>query len=208
MLTTRPEAKALRKFIIRRMMTHQKPGSGSRWDRGKDKKMAADRLLEWEWIGNVLSGVPHVIVGGMAVNQFAPPRATEDLDIALAVGGAQLAMTLLGQQGFELAGAFSLRGWTLRRGVAALDLLELDEAWFIEALQQPYRVGPFPVLDLPYLILMKMAASRGTDIGDIQRMLHGADEPRRMQVRDAFHRFAPQDLEDLEQLIVLSDAAW
>ncbi len=208
MLTTRPEAEALRKFMIRRMMTHQKPGSGSTWNREEDKKMAANRLLEWEWIENVLSELSHVIVGGMAVNQFAPPRATEDLDIALAVDDARTAISLLGQQGFKVVGELSIGGWTLRRGTISLDILELDEPWLGEALQRPCRIGPFPVLDFPYLILMKMAASRGTDIGDIQRMLHGADEPQRQQVRDVFHRFAPQDLEDVEQLMVLSDAAW
>lgn len=90
----------------------------------------------------------------------------------------------------------------------SLDILELDEPWLGEALQRPCRIGPFPVLDFPYLILMKMAANRGTDIGDIQRMLHGADELQRQQVRDVFRRFASQDLEDAEQLMALSDAAW
>lgn len=208
MLKTRPEAEALRKFMIQRMMTHQKPGSGSTWNRKEDKKMAANRLLEWEWIENVLSELSHVIVEGMAVNQFAPPRATEDLDIALAVDDAQTAVSLLGQQGFKVVGELSIGGWTLQRETMSLDILELDEPWLGEALQRPCRIGPFPVLDLPYLILMKMAASRGTDIGDIQRMLHGADELQRQQVRDVFRRFASQDLEDVEQLIVLSDAAW
>ncbi len=61
MLTTRPQAEALRKFMIRRMMTHQKPGSGSRSNREEDKKTAANPLLEWEWIENVLSELSHVI---------------------------------------------------------------------------------------------------------------------------------------------------
>lgn len=53
-----------------------------------------------------------------------------------------------------------------------------------------------------------MAASRGTDIGDIVRILHGTDETQRQRVRNVFQKCAPQDLGDLEQLIALSDQAW
>ena len=208
MLKTRPEALNLRRFVIRRMLAHQRPGSGSQWERERDIKMAADRLQQWGWLENLLSTSPHVIVGGMAVNQFAPPRATEDLAIAAAVGHARPLLSVLREHGFEVVGALSIGGWTMRREPFSIDILELDEPWWEEAVRRPHRVGPFPVLDLPYLILMKMAASRAADIGDIQRMLHGADETRREQVRDVFRRFAPQDAEDLEQLMALSDAAW
>lgn len=208
MASTSPKAMELRKFIIHRMMSHQNPGSGSAWDRERDRQMGQDRLSEWEWLEGLIHHVPHVIVGGMAVNQFAPPRATEDIGIAVAVHDMKDILRVLHDAGFEQVSELSIGGYSLKRGHATLDVLLLEEEWVNQALAKPHHVGPFPVIDLPYLILLKMAASRGTDIGDIQRMLHGANEAERARVRDIFAKYAPQDVEDLEQLISLSDHAW
>ncbi|WP_051074191.1 hypothetical protein [Effusibacillus pohliae] len=171
--------------------------------------MGKDRLLEWEWLETLIADVPHVVIGGMAVNQFAPPRHTEDFDVAVAAKDLQIVVEKLKTAGFEVVGELGIGGFSLRspKGVM-IDVVLLDEEWADDAVQHPYRVGPFPVLDLPYLLLLKMKASRGVDIGDMQRMLHGASEEERNRVRKVFERYAPSDLEDLEQLILLSDQAW
>lgn len=105
-------------------------------------------------------------------------------------------------------GELSIGGYSLKRENQILDIIILDETWADDAISSLRHVGLFPVLDLPFLILLKMSASRATDIGDIQRMLHGASDEERDRVRNAFQKYAPQDLEDLEQLIWLSDQAW
>jgi hypothetical protein len=56
---------------------------------------------------------------------------------------------------------------------------------------------------LPYLVLLKMAASRGRDIGDLTTMLGLADAQALADVRAAVARFSPVDSEDLETLIYL-----
>ena len=59
----------------------------------------------------------------------------------------------------------------------ALDVLESAENWAAKAIRQPMP-GPegLPVISLPYLILMKLRASRGIDIGDLTRILGAAGE--------------------------------
>lgn len=65
----------------------------------------------------------------------------------------------------------------------------------------------FPVLTLPYLILMKLEASRMLDLADIGRMLRYADSAARAKVRAIIMHYRPDDLEDLEQIILLEETS-
>jgi hypothetical protein len=58
-------------------------------------------------------------------------------------------------------------------------------------------------LDLPYLVLMKMASSRGRDLGDLTTMLGLASEQDLAHIRAIATRYAPDEVEDLESLIYL-----
>jgi hypothetical protein len=60
-----------------------------------------------------------------------------------------------------------------------------------------------PVIDLPYLVLMKMEASRTTDLSDISRMLGQANVLELDAVREVIRMYDPNSLEDLESLIQL-----
>jgi hypothetical protein len=59
------------------------------------------------------------------------------------------------------------------------------------------------VIDLPYLVLMKLIAGRSQVIADISRMLGVAEDWSLGQVRMAIGRYLPGALEDLEGLVVL-----
>jgi hypothetical protein len=50
---------------------------------------------------------------------------------------------------------------------------------------------------------MKIIASRGIDIGDLTRMLGGADEESLRQVRQVIGANLPDAAEDLESMILL-----
>jgi len=78
------------------------------------------------------------------------------------------------------------------------------EAPLEEALAHP-QTGPegYPVLGLPYLVLMKMAASRARDFGDLGTMLGLATEEDLARVRAVVAHYAPAELDDLESLIYL-----
>ena len=59
------------------------------------------------------------------------------------------------------------------------------------------------MLDLPYLVLMKMEASRSRDFGDLGTMLGLASEEELNRVRAVIRRYAPDMVDDLESFIYL-----
>jgi hypothetical protein len=56
---------------------------------------------------------------------------------------------------------------------------------------------------LPYLVLMKLAASRTTDLSDISRMLGQTSDQDLDEVRKIVEMYDATSLEDLESLIQL-----
>ena len=60
-----------------------------------------------------------------------------------------------------------------------IDLILIPFPWIDEALQLDKRdPSGYPVLDLPYLVLMKMETSRAQDLADLSKMLGLAAEGR------------------------------
>jgi hypothetical protein len=85
-----------------------------------------------------------------------------------------------------------------------VDVLFGEAAWLEEGLTHPNRdAAGLPVLALPYLALMKLAAGRVRDVADVATMLGWADEATLASVREAFERYSPADRADLESLIYL-----
>lgn len=107
-----------------------------------------------------------------------------------------------------LAAELSPMIWEMTDG-REIDLLDIsDRPWAKIALNEAqfHRFIGFPVLPLPYLILMKLEASRMQDVADISRLVKYADEHSRNQIREAVRKYRPQDLEDLEQIIQIEDS--
>jgi hypothetical protein len=83
-------------------------------------------------------------------------------------------------------------------------VLHGEQPWLNKALAQPsHDPAGFPVLPLPYLVLMKLNAGRTRDIGDVATMLGSADEHALDEVRKVVSRYSAADREDLESLIFL-----
>jgi hypothetical protein len=86
----------------------------------------------------------------------------------------------------------------------SLDVLEDEDSWVKEAIAHPnYAPDGLPIISLPYLILMKLSASRTQDLADISRMLGLAQEKELVQIREVIKTYLPTAQEDLESLIVL-----
>ena len=70
---------------------------------------------------------------------------------------------------------------------------------------QPDQQDPagYPVLDLPYLVLMKMETSRAQDLADLSKMLGLAAEEDLERIRQIIARHMPAAVDDLESLIYL-----
>ncbi len=63
------------------------------------------------------------------------------------------------------------------------------------------------IVSVPYFVLMKLGRDKATDIVDLQRILHGANETEIQAIIHAVETYAPTDLDVLQHLITLSDEA-
>ncbi|MBZ8180148.1 hypothetical protein G3T18_08565 [Oscillatoria salina IIICB1] len=190
-----------RKLLIFLALKRVKPGSGS----------SINFLNQRTWkhpvtnLNNILQQTPFVVVGGIATRLYMPERMTDDLDILILASDATTAKQELEQVGSRQTGTLSIGGsiWELPDGTS-LDVIESNEAWVKKALQNSNLGGDkLPIIALPYLVLMKLQASRVQDIADVSRMLGGASEETLAQVREVINTYLPEAGEDLESLIIL-----
>ncbi len=166
----------------------------------------------WPDLRPILGDIPWAVAGGRTINvrgvatrAYMPERATKDLDILVRSQDGDEVIERLEAAGYQRISPLTLPGFLLRspEGIE-LDVIFGDYDWLDEALADVRRdPAGYPVLDLPYLILMKMASSRGRDIGDLTTMLGLASQEEVARVREVVTRYAPEEAEDLESLIYL-----
>jgi len=163
--------------------------------------------MQWPDLSAVLSPIPWAVVGAAATRLYMPERATQDLDVAIAVTDVEAAHQNLRLAGLQLVGKLSIGGSTWRLSDGTLvDIIEGSEEWWPRALaaaQTNRDSQGLPVLPLAYLVLMKFQASRARDLGDITQMLGLADENGLDEVRRIFAEYALKEQADLESLILL-----
>jgi hypothetical protein len=149
--------------------------------------------------------VPFVIVGAVATSLYMPRRETRDLDILVRIEDFDRVAVALQEAGFVMQGGLSVGGSNLLSpGGEELDVLALAVPWIDEALAHPRRSPDgLPVIGLPYLVMLKLAASRAQDLADVQRMLGQADDATLAEVRRVVRMYCPQDLEDVDSLVTL-----
>ena len=148
---------------------------------------------------------PFVIVGGIATRLYMPERMTDDLDILILADNSGRLYGELEQAGREWVGELMIGGssWRLSDGTI-LNVREFEQAWVAEAIANPnFSPDGLPVIGLPYLVLMKLQASRVQDLADVSRMLGGADEEMLNSVRSLVGVYLSDASEDLESLITL-----
>jgi len=156
-------------------------------------------------IRRFLASIPFVVVGGVATRLYMPERMTLDLDIVIAADQAKVVYKNLQEMGAKKITNLSIPGsqWDLPDGTS-LDVLEIDEPWIESALSFPnYSPDGLPIIDLPYLILMKLNASRSQDLADISRMLGCASDIQIQKTQAVIEKYLPTATEDLESLIML-----
>jgi hypothetical protein len=156
-------------------------------------------------IRRFLASIPFVVVGGVATRLYMPERMTLDLDIVIAADQAKIVYKNLQEMGAKKITNLSIPGsqWDLPDGTS-LDVLEIDEPWIESALSFPnYSPDGLPIIDLPYLILMKLNASRSQDLADISRMLGCASDIQIQKTQAVIEKYLPTATEDLESLIML-----
>ena len=159
----------------------------------------------WPDLRGILKDIPWVIVGGVATRAYMPERATQAMDVLIRQADENAVLDRLQAVGYKVESPLAIGGWLARspEGIE-LDILIGNQPWLDEALAHPrFDAAGYPVIDLPYLVLMKMESNRSLDIGDLGRLLGLAPDAELDRVRQAVQQFAPQDAEDLESLIYL-----
>jgi hypothetical protein len=162
-------------------------------------------MTHWPDLTPTLTGIPWAVVGAVATRAYMPERTTQDLDILVKSSDQEAVRVRLRSAGFCPVQTLAIGGMTWRSPEGALvDVIESRAAWVLEALQllRQDRQG-LPVLDLPYLVLMKVEAGRAQDLADAARMLGSASEACCQTTREIVRRWLPEALDDLESLITL-----
>lgn len=159
----------------------------------------------WPDLRDSLQGIIWAVVGSVATRAYMAERMTKDLDILVRATEGEEVIGRLKQAGFQIESALALPGYLLRSpdGVE-IDVLFGQYSWLNEAFGH-LKIDPagYPVLALPYLVLMKFAAGRTQDWADISRMLGFASDQDLDEVRQVVARYSPEDVEDLESLIFI-----
>jgi len=190
-----------RKHFIRLVVKNAKPGSGS----------SIQFLNQRTWtypvsnLSEIIKQAPFVIVGGVATRLYMPERMTLDIDILVKAEDARLVYQDLIKANSQKISELSIQGsqWQLEDGTS-LDVLEGTGNWVAKAIQTPnYAPDGLPIIDLPYLVLMKLIAGRSQDLADISRMLGGATDIQLHEVKKIINQYIPNADEDLESLILL-----
>ena len=190
-----------RRILIDICMRRIRPGTGS----APEFLRRRTAMNPWPDLRPILQGIPWAITGAVATRAYMPERATKDLDILVRREDGEEVRKRLEAAGYKAITPLAVPGFLFRspEGVE-VDVIFGDSPWIDEALAHP-REDPagYPVLDLPYLVLMKLESSRAQDTADVARMLGLASDEELERVREVIARYAPETMEDLEALIYL-----
>lgn len=190
-----------RRFMIEMVKRRIRPGTGS----SHEFMRRRTAMHPWPDLRPILDGIDWVLIGGVATRAYMPERLTKDMDILVHRRDGDEVIRRLQQAGYKVISHLAVPGYLLLspEGVE-LDVLFGNYRWLREALQnRNYDAAGYPVIGLPYLVILKIEANRGRDLGDLTTMLGWASDAELDGVRAVVARYSPEDMEDLESLIFL-----
>lgn len=135
-------------------------------------------------------GVPHVLIGGLAVGIHGHPRSTKDVDF------------MVGEEAFERTKPFLIYREELKAlvGVGETDIMSVPNKY--PGLKRELRLeDDIPVISLRGLVLMKLDAFRARDKEDV-RVLLSRDSAQIRVVRDYLQEHAPELINRLAEALV------
>ena len=190
-----------RRFMIDMLKRRVRPGTGS----SVEFMRRRTAMNPWPDLRPILRGIDWAIIGGVATRAYMPERMTKDLDILVHRNDGEAVVKKLEQAGYRVVSHLAVPGYLmLSPEDVELDVIFGSYPWLKNALAQPANdPAGYPVIELPYLILLKIAAQRAQDWADVARMLGWASDAELDAVRAAVARYTPEDSEDLESLIFI-----
>lgn len=190
-----------RRLLLSLSLRRQKPGTGSA------PQFLRERSARYAWpdLRDQQKGSRWAVVGAVATRAYMPERITRDFDVLVYFQAEADALARLQSSGFQLASELSIPGYVLQApDGTAIDLHLVPFAWIDDAfLRESRGAAGFPVLDLPYLVLMKLETSRAQDLADLSKMLGLAADEELVRTRECVARYMPEASKDLESLIYL-----
>lgn len=157
-----------------------------------------------------MGGTRYAVVGGVATRMYQPERSTKDIDVLIAPADLDLVRSRLTAQGGLRKQSLSLSDsslglvgevWSVPE-VGEVDLLWSEQSWLSDAIHSTIRDDQgLAIIGLPYLIAMKLDASRSIDQGDLSRMLGFAEDRDLEAVRSVIGQLLPTRSEDLDSYI-------
>jgi hypothetical protein len=135
-------------------------------------------------------GVPHALIGGLAVGVHGHPRATKDVDF------------LVGPEAFETTEPFLVYREELKElaRVGETDIMYIPDRF--PGLSAELRLeDDIPIISLRGLVLMKLDAFRARDREDVRSLLR-IHPSRIREVRDYLQAEAPELLTRLAEVLV------
>jgi hypothetical protein len=196
-----PTARQRRRIMIEISLRRIQPGSYS----SPEFYSRRTAVHTWPDLHDILGDIPWLVTGGVATRAYMPERSTNDIDIVIRRSDCTRAWSRFREAGFSVASTLDAPYFVARAiETPEVDVICGDFPWLEKALQTPKRdAANLPIIGLPYLIIMKLRANRGVDIGDMTRMLGLAPESEIDRVRETVKEYAPEDADDLEALIIL-----
>ena len=190
-----------RRFMIDMVLRKGKPGTGS----GHEFMRRRTAMNPWPDLRSILKGIDWTIVGSVATRAYMPERMTKDLDILVHKDDGDAVIAKLKEAGYHTKSKLAIPGFLMisPEGVE-VDVLFGDYPWLKTALAHPAKdPAGYPVIALPYLVVLKMNAQRTRDMGDLGTMLGWASDAELDEVRAVVAKYMPEDSEDLESLIFI-----
>lgn len=146
------------------------------------------------------------VCGGMAVNYYARPRQTDDLDIVVLIQDMEIWDAFFRDNGWSRKGPLSIAGWTYSNGDLEIDVLTSDADWAARAIteaQDEFHDG-LPIMPLVWLVWMKLDAGRTGDQTDVSHMLGRLTTEKFKEIVMILSPWLSiEDREDLESLYQL-----
>lgn len=128
-------------------------------------------------------GVPHALIGGLAVGLHGHPRATKDVDF------------LVGDEAFSATHPVLMYREELSEivRIGQIDLMSVPPGHeeLRAVLQLPER-DEIPVIPIPCLVYLKLAAGRPQDMADVHSLLQRGVDLR--EINEYLNRFAPEQV--------------
>jgi hypothetical protein len=150
--------------------------------------------------------VPYALIGGHAVSILGHQRTTSDIDVLVAPHDMEEAAEALESQGAQRGNPLSIGGISLTMpGGTEVDIVSPDEPWVSDAISASTGSPYGQVVTRPWLVLMKMWASRGLqEDTDMVYMIKAMPDEEKEETRRLFGQWLPSDIDDLEQMVELS----